>query len=70
MLNLIGNADKENGFYILMFYKNLAQSFNLDVVLDVKNPGCFSIKRPGKKIMLIFFIFMISTGCNLHFFRS
>lgn len=66
MLNLIGNADKENGFYILMFYKNLAQSFNLDVILDVKNPGCFSIKRPEKKINLFYmhFTFKVNTDRN------
>ena len=36
--DLIESAKKKTGVHILIFYKNLALSFDLNVILGVENP--------------------------------
>ena len=40
---LIENAEKETGMHILMFYKSLGKSFDLNIILGVKNPRKYSL---------------------------
>ena len=41
VLDLTENTKKETGMHILIFYENLTLSFDLNIVLGVKNPKYF-----------------------------